>query len=206
MIRDNRLRRRCSRGFANSDTNSRQRKDGDVLRHPAKRCHRAPERERDRHDVASVGTVRETRDGHAEQRVKQHKTEAGEQAHRGVGELELALDRLDQHIENRAIEEIQSVDQRQQDEDVISVCRGCARFSIRNGLLLKCNHRSLSFTFPEPRAAKSTQAAQACLRCGSRDPEQTHLLLDPGSHCASLDAFGEVAASRRGPSSQLSRM
>jgi molybdopterin-guanine dinucleotide biosynthesis protein B len=48
-------------------------------------------------------------------------------------------------------------------------------------------------TFPDAHAAKCTQAAQACLRSAIADPEQPHLLLDPGSHSASLHASGDVA-------------
>jgi len=39
----------------------------------------------------------------------------------------------------------------------------------------------LASTFPEPHAAKCTQAAQASLRCGIRDPGANASALDPGS-------------------------
>src|ERR1700690_2578599 len=46
------------------------------------------------HDVAPVQPVGEPRDRDAEGRVEQHEAEAREQAHGGVGEQELLLDRL----------------------------------------------------------------------------------------------------------------
>ncbi|MGY3409543.1 hypothetical protein ACVWZV_005656 [Bradyrhizobium sp. GM5.1] len=80
----------------------------------AQRRHRAPEREGGGDDVAPVEPVGDARDGDAEQGVEQRESEAREQAHHGIAELKLLLDRLDQHVEDRAVEEVQRVDDREQ--------------------------------------------------------------------------------------------
>ena len=52
--------------------------------------------------------------GNAEQRIEQHEAEAREQAHRGVAERKFLFDRLDQDVEDGAVEEVQRVDDGQQ--------------------------------------------------------------------------------------------
>ena len=54
--------------------------------------------------------VGEARDRNAEQRIEQHEAEAREQAHRGVAERKLLFDRLDQDVEDGAVEEVQRID------------------------------------------------------------------------------------------------
>jgi hypothetical protein len=97
--------------------------------HAAQRRHRAPERERQRHDVAAVEPVGDARDGDAEQGIEQREAEACEQAHHGIAELKLLLDRFDQDIEDRAVEEVQRIDDGEQPQHVIAPrrrrCRGC---------------------------------------------------------------------------------
>ncbi|MHC2536531.1 hypothetical protein ACVJMY_006100 [Bradyrhizobium diazoefficiens] len=95
----------------------------------AQRRHRAPEREGHGHDVAPVEPVGGARDGDAEQGVEQREAEACEQAHHGVAEGKLLLDRLDQDVEDRAVEEVQRVDDGEQPQHVIAPRRGLCRGS-----------------------------------------------------------------------------
>ena len=113
-IGDQRLRGGRARGFADADADPRQREHHHALRHAAQQRHGAPEREGDRYDVAAVEPVGDPRDRDAEQRIEQHETEAREQAHGGVAEREFLLDRLDQDVEDRAVEKVQRIDDRQE--------------------------------------------------------------------------------------------
>ncbi|MGY4428376.1 hypothetical protein ACVWWO_000853 [Bradyrhizobium sp. F1.13.1] len=65
--------------------------------------------------------------GIAEQGIEQGEAEAREQAHHGVAELEFLLDGLDQDVEDRAVEEVQRVNDGEQAEHVIAPCRGFCR-------------------------------------------------------------------------------
>jgi len=62
-----------------------------------------------RQSVASIETVGSAR-SECQQRGGQYEAKARQQAHRGVAEDELLLDRLDQDIEDGAIEKIQGID------------------------------------------------------------------------------------------------
>ena len=123
-IGDHRLRGGRAGGFADADADPRQRQRRRRSRHAAQHRHRAPERKGDRDDVAAVEPVGDARDGNAEQRIEQHEAEAREQAHHGVAELKLLLDRLDQDVEDRAVEEVQRVDDGEQPQHVIAPRRG----------------------------------------------------------------------------------
>ena len=62
--------------------------------------------------------------GNAEQRIEQHEAKTREQAHGGVAERELLFDRLDQDVEDGAVEEVQRVDDGQHAQHVIAPHRG----------------------------------------------------------------------------------
>jgi hypothetical protein len=121
------LRGRRAGGLADADADARQRKRCHALRHAAKKGHRAPECECDRHDVAAAEPVGEARDGNAEQRIKQYEAKAREQTHRSVAQDEFSFDWLDQDVEDRAVEKVQGVDDRQDTEHVIASDGGCRR-------------------------------------------------------------------------------
>ncbi|MBA7674358.1 hypothetical protein ES703_82572 [subsurface metagenome] len=119
-IGDHRLRGRRARGLADADTDARQRHHGDVLRHAAEAGHRAPEGKGDCDDVAAVEAVGNARDRDAADRVEQHKSEAREQAHNGVAEREFLFDRLDQDVEDGAVEKVQRIDDGEKRQHVIA--------------------------------------------------------------------------------------
>src|SRR3954463_11088570 len=100
---------------------------------------------------------------HAESQIERHETEAGEQAHRHVGELELAFDRLDKHVENRAVEEVQTVNQRQQDKEVVAAVRRCGRSRPEHRLLLHSGQR-----VPSAPPSRSREAASGIQSKGVR--------------------------------------
>jgi hypothetical protein len=130
QIGDHRLRRRRTRGFADADADPRQRQRGHALRQPAAKRHRAPERERDGDDIAPVEAVGDARDGDAEQRIEQYEAKPREQAHGGIAYGKFLFDRLDQDVEDRAIEKVQCIDDGEQPKHVISSRRrpcGCVR-------------------------------------------------------------------------------
>ena len=102
------------------DADPGQRQRAHARGHAAQERHRAPERERQRHDVAPVEPVGDARNGDAEQRIEQDKTEAREQAHGGVAERKFLFDRLDQDVEDGAVEKIQRVDDGQKPQHIIS--------------------------------------------------------------------------------------
>jgi hypothetical protein len=119
-IGNDRLRGRRAAGFADADADARQRQRGHALGHAAEHRHRAPERQRDRYNVAPVEAVRDARDRDAEQRIEQYEAEACQETHRGVAERELLFDRLDQDVEDGAVEKVQRIDDGEQGKHVIS--------------------------------------------------------------------------------------
>ncbi len=130
-----RLRGRRSRRLADADPDAGQREGRDARGEAATKCHRAPEGERHRHDVAPVQAVGNARDRDAEDRIEQHEAEAGEQPHHGVAERELLLDRLDQDVEDGAVEKVEGIDCRQQPQHIVAPhwrrradLRRCGRF------------------------------------------------------------------------------
>jgi hypothetical protein len=107
------LRGRGAGGFADADADPGQRQAGHAARHAAQERHRAPERERCGHDVAAVDAIGDPRDRYPEQRIEQHEAEAREQAHHGVAERKFLFDRLDQDVEDGAVEEVERIDDRE---------------------------------------------------------------------------------------------
>jgi hypothetical protein len=142
-------------GFADADTDTRQRQRRHARGHAAENRHRAPERQRDRDDVAAIEAVGEARDRDAEQRIEQHEAEACEQAHRGVAERKLLFDRLDQDVEDGAVEEVQRIDDGQQAKHVIAPDRGfCGGIRLQGCLWRKIDHAfPLDVVFFAERAA-----------------------------------------------------
>ncbi|MHC2502844.1 hypothetical protein ACVI8K_009760 [Bradyrhizobium barranii subsp. barranii] len=128
-IGDDRLRGGRAGGFADADADARQRQRGHARGCPAQCRHRTPERKGHRDDVAPVEPVGDARDGNAEQGIEQREAEAREQAHHGIAELKLLLDRLDQDVEDRAVEEVQRIDDGEQAQHVIASRRGLCRRS-----------------------------------------------------------------------------
>jgi sugar phosphate permease len=96
---------------------------------------------RNGHDIAAVEAVGEARDRDAEQRIEQHEAKACQQVHRGVAERELLFDRLDQDVEDGAVEEVQRIDDGQQAKHVISPDRGpCGGLRLNSRLRREIDH------------------------------------------------------------------
>jgi hypothetical protein len=130
-------------GFADTDAEPRHCERRHARRHPAQERHRAPECKGDGDDVAPVQPVGDARDGNAEQGIEQHEAKTCEQAHRGVAERKLLFDRLDQDVEDGAVEEIQGIDDREQPQHVIAFGRGfCGGIGLRRQLWREIDHDS----------------------------------------------------------------
>jgi hypothetical protein len=106
------------------NADARQRHHGHVLRHAAQARHRAPERKGGGDDVDAVDAIGNAGDRNAADRVEQHEAEAREQTHHGVAEREFLFDRLDQDVEDGAVEEVEGIDDGQKPEHVIAGGRG----------------------------------------------------------------------------------
>src|SRR5262252_4356805 len=104
QIRYEGLRRGRTGRFADPYPDARDSERCNVLCHAAKGRHRTPECESQRHNIAAIGSIGIARDRHAQQRVHQSEAKARQQAYRGIGKGKFAFDRLDQYVEDRAIE------------------------------------------------------------------------------------------------------
>src|SRR5262249_4131849 len=80
--------------------------------------HRTPHRERNRDKVASVATVGDARDRHAERRVEERKREPAQHAELRVREIEVVFDRLEQDRQDLSIDEVERIDHHQHAEHV----------------------------------------------------------------------------------------
>jgi hypothetical protein len=112
---------------------------------PQKARHRAPEGKGDGDDVDAVDAVGNAGDRNAADRVEQHEAEAREQAHHGVAERKLLFDRLDQDVEDGAVEEVQRIDDGEKRQDVIARRRGlCGGLGLGDSL-----RRDIDHDFPQ---------------------------------------------------------
>jgi hypothetical protein len=110
------VRGRAAGGLSDADAHPRQRELREALRQPGDRRHRAPQRGAGRDHAAPHAAVGEARDRDAGEGVEHREGPAGEEAHRGVGDAEVALDGLQQDREDLAVDEVEDVDDEQQPE------------------------------------------------------------------------------------------
>ena len=88
-----------------------------------------------------LSAVGDARDRNAAERIEQHEAEACEQAHHGVAERKLLFDRLDQDVEDGAVEEVQRIDDGEKRERVIARGRGlCGGPDLRGSLRRDIDH------------------------------------------------------------------
>ena len=124
VVRDQRMRRRAAAGLADADADARDGQLPEVLRHAGQCRHRAPQGQREADEIAPVAAIGPQREGDAEGGVEGGEGEAGEEAERLVGELEVGLDRLDEDGKDLAVDEIEGVDHYQHEQDVTTYAQG----------------------------------------------------------------------------------
>jgi hypothetical protein len=90
---------------------------------------------------ASVDAVGDARNRNAADRIEQHEAEACEQAHHGVAERKLFFDRLDQDVEDGAVEKVKGIDDGEKRQDVIARRRGlCGSLGLGDSLRRDIDH------------------------------------------------------------------
>ena len=96
--------RRRERRLAHAHTHARQQQLAEVPRRAASRGHEAPDADPPRDDRAPAPLVGQPRDRESQHGVEEGEREPAEQAHLGIGEAEIALDRVNQQGEDLAID------------------------------------------------------------------------------------------------------
>jgi hypothetical protein len=111
------VRRRAAGGLADAHADPRDREVAEAPREARGRGHHAPGGAAHGDDRAPDAPVGEARDRDAGEGVEHREGAAGQEAHRRVGDAELAADRLDQDREDLAVDEVEDVDDEQEPED-----------------------------------------------------------------------------------------
>jgi hypothetical protein len=99
------------------------------------------------------------RDRDAERRVENCERDAGQEAERGVRRRELALDRLEQDVQDAAIDEVDDVDDEQQAECVAAVALAHGELVAAHRPILRGEPRrgkAISAEVPKRSAVKKT--------------------------------------------------
>ena len=114
---------RAASGFADGDANSGQQQMEEVGSQAAQRRGGAPQRQAHGEHVAPGTPIGQPGDGYAEDGVEGGEGDAAEKAHQGVGNPEILLDWLHKDAEDRAVDEVEDVDDHQEAERVPAVER-----------------------------------------------------------------------------------
>src|SRR4030095_13212741 len=98
------------------DADARGRELRESPREPRRRRHGAPDREPDGDDGPARAAIREPRDRDAGRGVEERERDPREEAHRGVADPEILLDRLEQNREDLPVDEVEDVDDEEEPE------------------------------------------------------------------------------------------
>ena len=124
VVGDDGVGGRVAACFADRHPDACDEQEQEAVREPAERGHQRPQRDAQRDDGDAVVAVGSHRDGDPHQGVEQRERRACEEPELGVGEPEGGDHRLGQHAEQRTVDEVQRVDQREGQQYIPSV--GCA--------------------------------------------------------------------------------
>ena len=127
------MRRRAAAGLSHADADAEEQQHREALRRAAQGGHEAPYQERRRDHLRTRGAVGQPGDRDAEGGVEDGEGESGEQPELGVGEPEVALDRLLQDGDDLAVDEVEDVDDEEDAERVPTIAVAGGRFVHREG-------------------------------------------------------------------------
>ena len=135
VIRQQRLRGWVAAGFADADANAGEQHVPVRGGQPRHHRHHAPYRHRPSDDAHPQAAVREPCDGKSTHGVEDGEGQAREHPHLRVAGLQLLLDGLDEHAQDRAIHVVEEVHPHQHTEDVNPMPRGIlpARGGVQRG-------------------------------------------------------------------------
>ena len=117
-VGNHRVRRRATAGLTNRDADAGEQQMPEIAGKSAQHGHSAPHRQTDRDHVAAHGDIRKTRHGNADEGVEDGKSHPTQKTHLGVGKTEILLDRLIQHAEDGAVDEVEDVNDEEQTERI----------------------------------------------------------------------------------------
>ncbi len=113
-ICNNRMRRRARPRLPHAHPDPVEKKLGKIGRGAAQRRHCAPERQRQRDNVAAARAVGEPRHRDAKRRVKQRKRKSRQQTQLRIVQLQVDLDRLQQDRQDIPVHKAEEINQSQQ--------------------------------------------------------------------------------------------
>ncbi|MDR8997394.1 hypothetical protein FEP67_03525 [Burkholderia multivorans] len=118
VVGEHRIGAGRQRGFADADAHARDEHVHEVLAEPAQRGRDAPQRDAERDDARARIAIGEIGDGQPHHGVEQREREAVQQTELRIGQMQVALDRLDHQHEHLAIDERKDVRKHADDDDV----------------------------------------------------------------------------------------
>src|SRR5204863_8510852 len=119
----------------------------------------APDRQRPYNHKAAPGPVRQQCERHAEERVKQRKSETADCTELRIAEVQVVFDRTGQNAKHLPVEEIENVGSQQEAEDDIAV-------TCRRGRL-PFNHHRPSSAYAQPQGTVRRKCVMASTAIGS---------------------------------------
>ncbi len=119
-----------------------------ALRQAAEHRHGRPYGRDGRDDAQTVHPLRETPEGNAKRRVKNGEAQSAQQADLQIGELEVYLDGLREHVEHRAVREVERADDEHREEEQTAVGSTQELALLRRVMAHRLAHASSS---PSPR-------------------------------------------------------
>lgn len=133
VVGDQRIGRRRSPGLADADAHPEQRQLDEVGRRAAEHREQAPQGTGAGDDPDPPHPVGEPAHRDAEARVEDREEDAAQHAELRVGEAEVLADRLGQDRDDLPVQEVQSVDGRQDEDDEVAIAAG-RRLDPREGI------------------------------------------------------------------------
>ena len=118
VVGEHRVRAGRQRGFAHTDAHPRDEHLHEMLAGSARGGCDAPQRDAERDDPRPRVTIGEIGDGQPHHRIEQREREAVQQAELRVGQVQVALDRLDHQHEDLAVDEREDVREHADDDDI----------------------------------------------------------------------------------------
>ncbi len=112
------MRRRAAPCFANADADPGQDQVHDVRRKARQGRHTAPDSERQRNQVSSVGPVRNQRYRYPERGIEKGESRSRQKTENAIIDGKLGFDRRQENCENLAINKIEGIDNDQQAERI----------------------------------------------------------------------------------------
>jgi hypothetical protein len=119
--------RGLARRLADADAEPRRREHAEAVRQPAKRGRGRPEQQRDRQQPRADPAIGQPPERQREQSVEQRKNGAEQQAHLGIADVQVGLDRGREDGENLPVEQAHRLSQRDEPKRVARALRHQSR-------------------------------------------------------------------------------